>query len=86
MKTMSALEIEPNIASPDEFYEALLDAHRGLAPAQSQALNARLILLLANHIGDHDVLREALRRARLASGESAAADRSTFPLDEEGQS
>ena len=85
---MSALEIEPNIASPDEFYEALLDAHRCLAPAQSQALNARLILLLANHIGDHDVLREALRRARLASPVASprAADRSTFPPDEEGQS
>ena len=58
------LNIEPNIASPDAFYEALLDAHRGLDLGASQRLNARLVLLLANHIGDLDVLREALDRAR----------------------
>jgi hypothetical protein len=60
---MTSLNIEPNLAAPDEFYEALIDAHRGLTAAQSQSLNARLILLLANHIGDPDVLREALARA-----------------------
>jgi hypothetical protein len=58
------LNIEPNIASPDEFYQALLDAHRGLTTEAGQGLNARLILLLANHIGDLDVLRDALKRAR----------------------
>ena len=58
------LNIEPNIASPDAFYEALLDAHRGLDLDASQRLNARLVLLLANHIGDLDVLRDALARAR----------------------
>ena len=58
------LHIEPRIAAPDDFYEALIDAHRGLSDAQSQALNARLILLLANHIGDLEVLREALALAR----------------------
>ena len=57
---MSAhLHIEPRIAAPDDFYEALIEAHRGLSDAQSQVLNARLILLLANHIGDLEVLREA---------------------------
>jgi len=61
---MTALQIDPNLAMPDDFYEALIDAHRGLDLAQSQTVNARLILLLANHIGDLDVLREALRRAR----------------------
>ena len=61
---MAALNIEPNLALPDDFYEALIDAHRDLDAAQSQKVNARLILLLANHIGDLDVLREALRRAR----------------------
>ena len=45
-------------------HEALLDAHRDLSDAQSELLNARLILLLANHIGDLGVLREALRIAR----------------------
>lgn len=61
---MASLDIEPNLASPDDFYEALIDTHRGLDTAQSQMVNARLILLLANHIGDLDVLREAMRRAR----------------------
>ena len=48
----------------DDFYEALIDAHAGLSDEQSEALNARLILLLANHIGDLRVLREALTLAR----------------------
>jgi len=55
---------EPHLAHPDDFYEALLDAHRGFTEEQSQLLNARLILLLANHVGDLDVLRQALAAAR----------------------
>ncbi|HKP65213.1 MAG TPA: DUF2783 domain-containing protein [Casimicrobiaceae bacterium] len=66
------LNIEPNIASPDDFYEALLDAHRDLTRDESDALNARLILLLANHVGDIDVLREALAEARTSSGKPIA--------------
>ena len=64
---------DPNLSAPDDFYEALIDAHRDLSPADSQALNARLVLLLANHVGDLRVLREALDAARagVASGESA---------------
>jgi hypothetical protein len=58
------LNIEPAIAKADDFYEALIDTHRDLTPEQSQVVNAKLILLLSNHIGDLDVLREALRRAR----------------------
>jgi hypothetical protein len=58
------LNTEPNIAEADNFYEALIETHRDLSEEQSHALNARLILLLANHIGDIDVLREALRMAR----------------------
>ena len=58
------LVTEPNLESPDDFYEALIDAHRGLDAAQSQALNARLVLLLANHVGSLQVLREALEAAR----------------------
>ncbi len=50
----------------DDFYEALIETHRGLSDEQSDMLNARLILLLANHIGDISVLREALRLARTA--------------------
>ena len=66
------LNIEPNIASPDDFYEALLDAHRDLTHDESDALNARLILLLANHVGDIDVLRAALAEARTSGGKPVA--------------
>lgn len=53
-----------DLAAGDDFYEALLDAHQGLSDADSAALNARLILVLANHIGDVEVLRQALQAAR----------------------
>ncbi|MFH5924403.1 DUF2783 domain-containing protein [Roseomonas xinghualingensis] len=58
------LNTEPNIAAPDDFYEALLAIHQDLTPEQSRAVDARLILLLCNHIGDLDVLRQAMARAR----------------------
>jgi len=61
---MAALIIEPNLAAPDDFYEALIDMHRDLTPEQSQLVNAKLILLLANHVGDLAVLRDAMTRAR----------------------
>jgi hypothetical protein len=48
----------------DDFYEALIQTHQGLSDEQSQLVNARLVLLLANHIGDLRVLREALSAAR----------------------
>jgi hypothetical protein len=48
----------------DDFYEALIDTHRDLSDEQSEMVNARLVLLLANHIGDLRVLREALAAAR----------------------
>ena len=54
----------PHLSAPDDFYEALIDTHRDLSNEQSQALNARLVLLLANHIGDFDVLKQALLAAR----------------------
>jgi hypothetical protein len=58
------LNTAPNITRADDFYEALIDIHRDLTEAQSQMLNAKLILLLANHIGDLKVLQEAMRIAR----------------------
>ena len=67
---MATLNIAPNLARPDEFYEALLAMHGDLDSAQSQMVNARLILLLANHIGDPDVLFEAMRRARSDIGDA----------------
>jgi adenosine deaminase len=59
-----ALNTEPNIADPDDFYEALIEIHRDLTPEQSHVVNAKLILLLSNHIGDIDILREAMQKAR----------------------
>lgn len=56
---MSKLITTPNIAKPDDFYQELLALHEGRSDADSEALNARLVLILANHIGDPDVLREA---------------------------
>ncbi len=71
----TALNTDPNFHEPgrrffrdfspgDEFYEHLIEAHNGLSDEQSEAPNARLILLLANHIGDLKVLRDALQLAR----------------------
>ncbi len=59
-----ALTTKPNIADADGFYAKLLATHRGLSEAQSNALNARLVLILSNHIGDADVLEAALALAR----------------------
>jgi len=53
-----------NFQDADTFYEQLLDAHAGLDAAQSELLNARLILLLANQVGDAKVLRECIAAAR----------------------
>ncbi len=61
---MTALTDTPNLADHDGFYAKLLAAHKGLDDARSQALNAQLIMILANHIGDGQVLAEALALAR----------------------
>ncbi len=58
------LRTESAFANPDEFYDALIEAHRDMTEEQSAEVNAKLILLLANHIGDMDVIREALEVAR----------------------
>ena len=57
------LNTDANIERPDDFYEALIDLHRDLTEEQSRQLNARLILLLANHIGDMEVLSEVMKAA-----------------------
>jgi len=61
-----SLKLSPNINDPDGFYDELLVAHEGLSEVQSEALNARLVLVLCNHIGDREVLREALEAAKEA--------------------
>lgn len=58
------LNLDPNIPDPDGFYDELLSAHEGLTKEQSDALNARLILVLCNQVGDRDVLRAALEAAK----------------------
>lgn len=66
------LNTEPNIAAPDDFYQELIDLHRDLSDEQSALVNAKLILLLANHIGDISVLREAMAAAREDVAKSTA--------------
>ena len=64
------LNVEPNLPEPDAFYQMLVDTHQDLSEEQSRMLNAQLVLLLSNHIGDPAVLREALAiaRANVAQG------------------
>ncbi|SFC70540.1 DUF2783 domain-containing protein [Tropicimonas isoalkanivorans] len=64
---MSELILTPNIDRGDDFYAALLKAHDGLNKADSDALNARLLLVLANHIGDGEVLAQAIEAAANAA-------------------
>lgn len=61
---MATLNVAPNLHAPDDFYEQLIAAHQGLDEAQSALVNAKLVLLLANHIGDGQVLAEAIAAAR----------------------
>ncbi|MDI6835437.1 MAG: DUF2783 domain-containing protein [Rhizobiaceae bacterium] len=58
------LQTKPNLSRPDESYARLIKAHEGLSEEESHAMNARLILILMNHIGDHGVISEALELAR----------------------
>lgn len=61
---MRSLNVDPHLDAPDDFYEQLVAAHQGLGEAQSALVNAKLVLLLANHIGDRQVLAEAIAAAR----------------------
>ncbi len=54
------LRTEPQIEDPDDFYARLIDLHEGLSSEESNSLNCKLILLMANHIGDREVLFEVL--------------------------
>jgi len=67
-----ALRRDPNIIDPEGLYTAIIDAHSDLNAAESVALNAHLVLILANHIGDAAVVREAIATARQAMGRSAS--------------
>jgi hypothetical protein len=61
---MSTLDTSPRLDDPDALYEALVEAHRGLDAAASRRLDARLVLLLANHIGSVAIVCEAIAAAR----------------------
>lgn len=63
---MQRLEVDKNqFVDADAAYRLLIEAHRGLSDIDSAALNARLVLILANQVGDLDVLRETVRLAKL---------------------
>lgn len=62
---------ELNLESPDDFYQALIESHRDLTTEQSHAMNARLVLLLANHVGSLSVLQMALNAARAVGKDNA---------------
>ena len=59
-----SLSTSSNFAKPDDAFRAVVEAHRGLNDEQSADLDAAMVLILANHIGDIDVLREAIALAR----------------------
>jgi len=65
-----ALRTDERFERPDDLYEMLVEAHRELTPDHSRLLNAKLVLLLANHVGDVEVIRDAIAAARegLAGG------------------
>ena len=69
---MASLRTEPNLPSPDDFYEQLIALHRGLSAEESALVNAKLVLLLANHVGDPEVLGAAFAAAREGIGPSQA--------------
>ena len=66
---MTRLNTEANFENADDFYATLLAAHDGLEEAEIHALNARLILILANHIGDQEVLKEAIVTAKRSAAQ-----------------
>jgi hypothetical protein len=70
---MSVLLTESRLADPDQTYRALIKAHRGLSDEDSAALNSRLVLILANHVGEHSVVQEAIALAKQSMEPAEAA-------------
>ena len=60
----ATLQRQPRLADPDSFYEELIASQRDVSDEQSNLMLAKLVLILANHIGDRQVLREAIDLAR----------------------
>ncbi|MCA3324631.1 MAG: DUF2783 domain-containing protein [Roseomonas sp.] len=76
---MTVLDTTPRFADPDAAYRAIIEAHRGLTEAESADLNAALVLILANQIGDLVILQQALALARATLGH---APRSILSADD----
>lgn len=74
-----ALSTTSNFTKPDDAFRLIVEAHRGLSDEQSAALDAALVLILANHIGDIDILRDAvaLGKRRLTENSSSHAAKAT---------
>jgi hypothetical protein len=68
---MAQTETQTQLRHPDDFYADLLAAHEGLSKAESDAFNARLILLMANQIGDQEALKALLDAAGKAGGSAS---------------
>ena len=72
---MSTLDLSPRLSDPDGLFEALVQAHYNLPPEASRRLDARLVLLLANHIGDVEVVKQAIATAIASAARDPAAAR-----------
>jgi GNAT superfamily N-acetyltransferase len=79
------LKTYPNIPAPDDFYESLMELHRHLNHEESAAANARLVFLLANHIGEADILKEAIRLAAGKSTTATLAERDGYTVSTDSQ-
>ena len=66
---MAELILTPNLADPDAFYDSLIKLHEGRSEAESQRINAKLVLILANHLGDPEALAQAFALAAGEGGE-----------------
>jgi len=79
-----ALSTSSNFARPDDAFRAVVEAHRGLSDEQSANLDAALVLILANHIGDLDVLREAITLARRRMADASKRSNSNNKTSSQG--
>lgn len=77
------LSTQSNFPDPDGAYRLMVEAHRGLSDEQSASLDTALVLILANHIGDVDVLREAisLAKRRLENDHTGAGEQNSKKRD-----
>jgi hypothetical protein len=75
MTSPMALSTSSNFAKPDDAFRLVVEAHRGLSDESSAALDAALVLVLANHIGDIDILREAIALAKRGLPDQAAHEK-----------